>query len=55
MTELWLLGPEMRKVDGWSAMSITGLLGFNEDTILVFHKEEAGPPKILVISVYDYE
>lgn len=53
MTELWLLGPEMRKVDGWSAASITGLLGFNEDTMLLFHKEEAGPPKILVISVYE--
>ncbi len=52
-TELWLVGPTMRKVDYWSAMSTTGLLGFNDDTILLYHKEETGPAKILVISVYE--
>jgi hypothetical protein len=52
-TELWLLGPKMRKVDYWSSMFTTGLLGFNEDTILLFHREGDGPAKVLVFSVYE--
>lgn len=52
-TELWLLGcKEIRKADYWSSAFTTVLLGFNEDTVLLFQKGEEGPAKILVISMY---
>ncbi len=51
-TELWFLGPERLKAGGWDAASVR-LLAFDEDTILLFCKEEALPAKVLVISVYE--
>lgn len=50
-TGLWFLGPDFRKMDEWSTLT-TELLGYNDETLLLYRRGETGSATVTVVSVF---